>query len=240
MLQRFDSVPSIAMITGKSNRTYMKEFTGDDLNSVNRVIVDVGNPLSRTIAGRVEMAEQLLQMNMIKTPEQYLMVMNTGRLEPMTDDQQTELLLIKAENERMVSDEEVIAVATDQHSLHIKEHKCVLADPDLRKDPALVARTLAHIQEHINLLRTLDPDLLAMMGEQSLAPQQSQPPEGGGPPPDQGNAQGAAASDMNAVMNQPLTQSTNPIQQSGTDLPQPAQPPPMNVPPGMPMPQGIQ
>ena len=47
----------------------MKEFTGDDLTSVNRVIVDVGNPLARTTAGRVEMAEQLLQMGVIKTPQ---------------------------------------------------------------------------------------------------------------------------------------------------------------------------
>jgi hypothetical protein len=77
MLQDFASVPRIATIVGKANRTYMKEFTGDDLSQISRVIVDVGNPLSKTAAGRVQMAEQMLQMNLIKTPEQYMMVVKT-------------------------------------------------------------------------------------------------------------------------------------------------------------------
>lgn len=236
MLQRFAAVPRIAMIVGKSNRTEMREFTGDDLSSVNRIIVDVGNALSRTTAGRVEMAEQMLQMGIIKTPEQYITVINTGKLEAMTEDTQSELLLIKAENESLVSNEPVIAVATDQHSLHIKEHKCVLADPDLRKDPALVARTLEHIQEHIDLLRNLDPDLLAMMGEQPLGPM------GGSPvnpqqPPDMN--QSAMPSSNADVLNSPVNGNTNQAEALGINAPAPAQPPPMNVPPGMPAPQGL-
>lgn len=221
MLQRFASVPRIAMITGKSNRSYMKEFTGDDLSSISRVIVDVGNPLARTTAGRVEMAEQMLQMSLIKTPEQYLMVVNTGKLESMTEDTVSELLLIKAENEALVSNDiEVVAVATDQHSLHIKEHKSVLADPDLRRDPALVKRTLDHIQEHINLLQTLDPQFLAMMGEQPLSP------PGGSPiasqqPPNTNQPQG----NPSEVMNAPLTQSTDATQAQGLNPPPPAKPP---------------
>src|ERR1019366_9170402 len=85
----------------------------------------------------------------------------------------------------MIDGNSVIAILTDQHSLHIKEHKSVLADPDLRKDPELVSRTLAHIQEHINLLKTGDPQTLMMMGEKPLSPPQQQgpPPGPGGPPP---------------------------------------------------------
>lgn len=224
MLQRFASVPRIAMIVGKSNRTEMKEFTGDDISQINRVIVDVANPLARTTAGRVEMAEQMLQMNVIKTPEQYLMVINTGKLESMTEDTQSELLLIKAENESLVADQPVIAVATDQHSLHIKEHKCVLADPDLRKDPMLVARTLQHIQEHINLLRGIDPQLLMMMGEQPLQPPM---PPGMDMNAPQDGSQGAPPADASSadVLTQPLAQSTNATEAVGINLPTPATPP---------------
>ncbi len=228
MLQRFASVPRIALIVGKSNRTEMKEFTGEDISQITRVIVDVGNPLARTTAGRVEMAEQLLQMNLIKTPEQYIQVINTGKLESMTEDTQSELLLIKSENESIIDGQPVMAVATDQHSLHIKEHKCVLADPELRKDPALVQRTLMHIQEHINLLRGVDPQLLAMMGEQSLMPPpMPQGPEGGGDPgrpPEPGS--NAEQSNVTDVMNQPLTQSTNSAEALGIEAPAPATPPP--------------
>jgi hypothetical protein len=163
----------------------MKEFNGDDLDKVTRVIVDMGNPLSRTTAGKVEMAEQLLQMGLLKTPEQYLMVIKTGELDQMTEDTVTELLCIKSENEDLVDGRPVIALLTDQHSLHIKEHKCVLADPDLRQDAQLVQRTLAHIQEHIDQLKNGDPQTLMMMGEKPLSP--PPPPQGPpGPPPGPG------------------------------------------------------
>lgn len=244
MLQRFASVPRITMIVGKNNRTEMKEFTGDDLSSVTRVMVDVGNYLSHTVAGKVEMAEQMMQMGVIKTPEQYFTVINTGRLDAMMEDTQSELLLIRAENESLVTGAQVMAVATDQHSLHVKEHKCVLADPDLRRDPALVQRTLMHIQEHIDMLRNIDPQLLAMMGEQSLAPppmvgpdgmpmDPNAPPPGGAPPGPPPAGAGAAG-----PMQPPgVPGNGNPAEAMGIELPQPAQAPPVQAPPGMGPPQ---
>lgn len=181
MLQRFASVPRIAMIVGINNRSEMKEFSGDDLDKIDRIIVDVGNPLAKTTAGRVEMASQMMQMNLITSPEQYLSIINTGQLDSMTEDTQSELLSIRSENELMINGETTIALVTDQHSMHIQEHKYVLADPDLRKDPNLVKIVLDHIQEHIQLLRTSDPGLLILMKEQPLAP--PPPPPGMMPPP---------------------------------------------------------
>ncbi len=220
----FAKVPRMAMITGKTNRTYLKEFTGDDLTSINRVIVDIGNPLSQTTAGRVEMAEQLLQMGAIKSPEQYFTVINTGQLDVMTEDTQSQLFLIKSENERLVSEEPVIALATDDHSLHIREHNSVLSDPELRFDPDLVQRTLNHIQEHINLLRTTDPALLQMWNQQPLGP------AGGSPAnqatPDMNNVQGnAVESTMGGA---PVATAMDQSGQVPTNLPEPAQPPMVN------------
>lgn len=179
------AVPRVRAIVGKSNRSYLKEFTGDDLDSVSRVVVDIGNPLARTTAGRVEMAEQMLQMGVIKTPEQYFSVINTGQLDVMTEDTQSELLLVKSENERLVTGDPVIAAITDDHLLHIKEHRVVLADPELRFNQELAGRVVAHIQEHIDLLRNTDPQLLQLLGQQPLGPaggspaqpQQQMPPD---------------------------------------------------------------
>lgn len=176
------NVPRIAAIVGKNNRTELKEFTGDDLSSINRVVVDIGNPLARTTAGRVEMAEQLLQMGAIKTPEQYFMVINTGQLDVMTEDVTSQLYLIKSENERMVNKGRVAALITDEHALHIKEHASVLSDPDLRFDQELFQVVSSHIQEHIDLLRNTDPGLLAVLGQQPLPPQAPpMPPANVGP-----------------------------------------------------------
>lgn len=254
MLQRFAMVPRIAMIVGKKNRYEMKEFNGDDLDKITRVVVDMGNPLSRTTAGKVEMAEQLLQMGLIKTPEQYLMIIETGQLDEMTEDTVTELMCIKSENEDLVDSKPVIALLTDQHSLHIKEHKCVLADPELRQDPQLVQRTLAHIQEHINLLKTTDPQTLMMMGEKPLTP--SPPPSGpGGPPPSPmgppgpppqgpppgpppgsphpgapngphpGIKQKGIPGPQQNVQASPFAATANPAMAAGLTIPQPARPP---------------
>jgi hypothetical protein len=183
ILKDHAQIPRLATIVGKSNRTYLKEFTGDDLSSVSRVIVDVGNPLAKSTAGRVEMAEQLLQMQAIKTPEQYFSVINTGQLDVMTEDTQSQLFLIKAENERFINGEPVVAVFTDEHALHIKEHASVLSDPDLRLQPELLQAVSAHIQEHIELLKTTDPNTLMILGQQPLQP--SAPPQQG--PPQQPN-----------------------------------------------------
>lgn len=170
VLKDHANVPRVATIVGKSNRSYLKEFTGEDLSSVSRVIVDIGNPLSRTTAGRVEMAEQLLQMQAIKTPEQYFSVINTGQLDVMIEDTQSQLFLIKAENERFVNGEPIVAVFTDEHALHIKEHATVLSDPELRLEPTILKAVSDHIQEHINLLRNTNPETLMILGQQPLAP----------------------------------------------------------------------
>jgi hypothetical protein len=177
MLRDFASVPRVAAIVGKSNRTFMKEFKGDDLANVNRVIVDVGNPLARTTAGRLEIAQQLLQMGLIKDPAQFLVVLNTGRLDVTYEGEQTELMLIRKENEKMISGESVTAIWIDEHKEHILEHKAVLADPDLRNDPEVVNLVLTHIQEHLDHLEQAKPESLIVLGQQPIAPpQQSAPP----------------------------------------------------------------
>lgn len=170
ILKDFAHTPKVIALVGKNNRTYLKEFTGDQIGDIARVVVDVGNPLSRTIAGRVQMAEQMLQMQMLKTPEQYFQIIETGRLQNAYQGEMAELLNVQRENEMLLEGNAVSATMLDAHRMHIMEHKSVLADPDLRGDQELVANTLAHIQEHIDYLRTTDPGLLQMIGEQPLPP----------------------------------------------------------------------
>lgn len=222
LLQDFASVPRIAQIAGKANTSYMKEFTGEDLMSVTRVIVDAGNALAQTTAGRSEMATQMMQMNLIKTPEEYISVINTGKLETMTESQNKQLLLIRAENERLTDGNvEVMAVLTDDHNLHIREHQAVLADPDLRMDPDLVARALGHIQEHINILSNPEvASILMQMGQTPIQPMMPpMPPEGGAPAPEAPGPQ-----DPNLMNNAPANSPEMQAQMSG-QLPSPAQPP---------------
>jgi hypothetical protein len=170
ILKDFATTPKVITLVGKNNRPLLKEFTGEQISAINRVVVDVGNPLARTTAGRVQMAEQMLQMNLIKSPEQYFQVINTGKIETMFEGEMNELLLIKSENEQMLEGKNVIVSPLDKHRLHINEHKAVLSDPDLRRDPELVRIVLDHIESHLNALRETDPALLQLVGEQPLPP----------------------------------------------------------------------
>lgn len=170
------------MIAGKSQRNLMREWTKEDLSTISRVVVDMGNPLNRTTAGKVNMAEQLIQAQLIKNPDQYLQVINTGRLEPLTEGTVSENLYIKNENEDMQAGKEARAIWTDQHALHIIEHKTLLANAEARRDPELLQRVFSHIQDHIELLKNTPPENLMMTGQQPLAPEGMM--EGGaeGPP----------------------------------------------------------
>lgn len=179
LLQDFADVPRVAEIAGKSNRPLMKQFTGGDLDAISRVMVDMGSPLTRTTAGKVNLAEQLMKFNLIDNPSQFIQVCTTGRIEPVIEGRQAETLLIKAENEQLADGIAQKALITDQHAQHILEHKIVLASPEMRLTANLpiVEATLAHIQEHIDFLKTADPALLALMNQQSIA---QAPQQGGG------------------------------------------------------------
>lgn len=168
MLQQFAVTERVATIVGKHNRAYIEKFKGSDLKKINRVVVDMANPLSRTAAGRLEQANNLLNAQAIDA-RQYLAVVATGRLDPATEGSTSELMLIRDENEALRRGEYVQAIVTERHSVHIDEHFIVLNSVSAKRDPKILKATLLHIQEHMVHLRTGDPALLAMRGEVSLA-----------------------------------------------------------------------
>lgn len=170
LLQDFAAVPRVAAIAGINNKTEMKSFKSDNIKLINRAVVEEGNPLFNSVAGRTEIANNLLQMGLIDTVDKYLMVLVTGDLNQMIEGKIDNLTLIRSENEAMLNGEDTQAVWAERHSMHIKEHMELLNDVELKKDPELVQRVLLHVQEHANLLRTTDPALLAINGEQALAP----------------------------------------------------------------------
>jgi hypothetical protein len=173
ILKDYANTPKLISIVGKNKRSLMKEFTGEMISDVRRVTVNVGNPLAKTIAGKVEIANNLANMKIIKTPEQYFMVLETGSVETLYEADMQDIFLIKRENEKLLEGKEVMADILDRHSLHIQEHRSVISDPDLRDNPELTAKVRAHIQEHIDMLRNVNPDLLMLIKEQPLNPQQN-------------------------------------------------------------------
>lgn len=178
LLQDFASVPRVAAIAGKSNRPLMKEFSGKDLDKIHRVTVDMGNPLTRTTAGKVNLADALMEKGLIENADQYIQVITTGKLEPVIESKQANNLNIKSENEKLADGILPRAIITDDHSKHIMEHSVVMASPEVRDDPngPIMTQTLAHIQEHLTLAQSPGYALLApMLGHVVKLPPAPQP-----------------------------------------------------------------
>lgn len=167
-LQDFSKTPRIALISGESNKPYLRTFQASDIMQIQRVTVQQTNALSKTISGRVEIANQIMSM----PPPQaktYMHVLNTGQL-PQEMQTPTETMNIQAENEALQNGEEVQVIVTENHAEHITQHRLLVENPEAKKDPELVKRVLDHIQEHINQYRTIDPAVLAITGQQPLPP----------------------------------------------------------------------
>jgi len=221
LLKDFASVPRTIAISGVNNATEMRDFKSDDIKSINRVVVDRGNALMNSTAGRAQVAENLLQMGLITDVNDYLMVLNTGNLNVATDSKIDNSILIISENEAMIKGERQQAIWSEKHSQHIMKHMELLNDAELKKDPLLSQIVLEHVQEHVNLLRTTDPSILSMIGEAPLPPAPApaapgQPGSMGTVTPPQ-NAQAPVPDQGNAPM-------MTPNQQAPSNLPEPATP----------------
>ncbi len=221
ILQDYAAEPRIAFIVGKSKQMYLKDFKGSDLEHINRVMIRPTSALSKSTAGRLEIASNLLQMNMIKTPQEYLMVLETGNLQPMYEGDTAQLNLIKSENEMLQRGEIPPIVNIDWHMVHINEHAAVLADPKVRMNPAIRQAIEVHMNAHVEMLQTANPMLLQLLGQTPIPPMMDPnqmppggpgmppPPEGGGPQP--GNpTQAAQGADM-AMMAAPSTGAGAPL-----------------------------
>ncbi len=151
ILQKNATEPRKVDLVGKSNRYLVAEesFVGKrDLGRVKKVVVEIGNPLSQTAAGRAEIADKLITMGIMKTPEQYEQVLTTGRLDPLTHSTEDELMLILSENEDLARGITPPVLVHDDAVLHCKEHRSVLSSPNSRKDPKVLKAGMDHMHWH--------------------------------------------------------------------------------------------
>ena len=166
MVRDFQSTEETVSVVGKSNQFSVMKFKGKDLAGVAGVRVQVGNPMSKTLAGRVNSADNLLKAGILQKPSQYLQILETGTLQDIQDDINSEDAYINAENEALLRGEQVQVIALDQHVNHIAKHKILTMRVDIRQNQQLISGVLAHLQEHIDQLDQMalgNPSLLSLV-----------------------------------------------------------------------------
>lgn len=187
LYKRFATTSRVAEIAGRANRTALREWQSSDLKRVDRVTIELGNPLMRQRAGIQQIAESLLGNDMFENRDEYLLFLETGRLEPAYDEQKRRQLQVEDENEALQDGKPVKVLWGDDHPLHMRRHIALLDDPEARFDDELVARVAQHVDEHRMLWLGMDPAIAAALGVQPppmMLPPGGPPPGGpGGPPP---------------------------------------------------------
>lgn len=184
ILQDYAKTERMVAIAGKFNKSAMKAWTGKDIDLVDSVVCDLGNPMFRTYAGRTELADKLYEKGEING-KQYMNVIQTGQIESSLEGQEARYELARKENEMLAEGKPVKPMPGQPHILHAQEHYAVLSDPDLimranAGEPEagqIVEQALAHIMEHKLLHETQEPFWFAVSGEQPPPPQMPPPME---------------------------------------------------------------
>lgn len=166
----------LAKILGKSRAYLVKSFTADTLKDIDRVRVDLGNPALRTTQGKMSIADRMVELELINsdTAPQYLELIKTGSLDPLTENIEAEENFVRGENEALMDGSVPhVPFLYDNHIKHIRSHKALLNNPQLRQNTpenaAAQERITAALQVHRNMLLQMPPEAIAMLSASDRA-----------------------------------------------------------------------
>lgn len=184
---KFMPTENVLNIIGKNKKYYIKDFKAENLKYIKQVRISSGNYLSKTLSGRLTMADQLLNSNQI-TPSTYMEVVNTGQIKNTIDEKASTEDLIRYENQQMQEGKIPEVDLTHNHIIHIEEHKDLLNIPEILADPNLANCVRQHMQKHMQYFVVLgqdNPQLLAMITDSPIPPPTpiGQPPQPVSPQP---------------------------------------------------------
>lgn len=192
LYQLFAKTERTTLIVGKGMAWASQSFSKASLGKVARYACEPVNPATKTLAGRVAMAQPLLDSGRI-TMDQYLRVVATGRDEPVLAFTQVNSARIQQEKEMLMRGigippvaqgpdgmpllsatglpvlqddglEHIRPLITDTHWLDIPEALGVLATPSARTNPAVARAVSEYVHYKLALWRQMDPAIILLLG----------------------------------------------------------------------------
>lgn len=171
------------MSLSANNKYFKQKFTKKDIDKIDKIIVRYGNPLAQTTSGRLQIADTFLERGLIKTPQEYIEVLDTGDLEPLLEADEAQLHLIREQMERLRNGEKVIASKYDNHPMFIMEGMSVLSNMDARENVKVIQAVQDFVEQHRAMWKQLSmeaPEICGLMKIPVLPP--PPPPMPMGPP----------------------------------------------------------
>jgi hypothetical protein len=234
LFQKFADADREFSLPQQDGGTVKARFNKLKLSKIDRVTVEIGNPLTKTLGGKLQVADALMSKGFVKNAQEYLTVLETGSLDPLLEGNEVELDLIRKENEAMQDGKPVKALVGDPHLMHIQSHRKVYADPELRAkaaagDPVatqVIAEAFRHTQEHIQLYQTQMPIFSQIAGEPPAPPMGMPMPGAPGPqgetPPPQGEGPSPGAIAQVEAPVEEIPRLPSQLQPGAQGLPEPA------------------
>ncbi|MDX2014151.1 MAG: hypothetical protein SFW67_28390 [Myxococcaceae bacterium] len=189
-------------IAGDYAAALLKPFSGKDFKRVKRVKMKGVNPMSRTLAGKVQIADTLVErFSNVLTPGDYMRVIETGSVDYLTRGETQRRKMLDRENELLAAGfgppppapvdpmtgqplpappmpkgvKYVSALITDDHRAHVIKHLEVLDNPALREGTSADAqRVVDAVLSHIEEHEQLA--ILATQTRMALLELTNQPP----------------------------------------------------------------
>jgi len=170
MYQAFADEGMILSITGEDNRAIVKEFSAGALEKISRVSVQRTNPVTKTNAGRMELANNLLAQKLIKHPAEYLAVAKTGNHRAIFADDVALIAHINDENSRMFNGESVQPAEQENHFVHLQEHLSKFDARTRDTNPAAAQKLAEHIMGHFMMYQKISMENPGMLAPHGIPP----------------------------------------------------------------------
>lgn len=189
-LKKYAKHPQLVAIAGEDERANLELFTAGDIAHVHRVVIKTSNPMLRTQAGRLQIAEMLRDWPgmPLRQPQEIVELITAGTFKQLTNPVHTQSIRVRRENAILSKAPPVKEVPgevdpmtgmpgpstktvpdcpvfmTDDPAQHINGHLEVLTSPDTLQNPQKMDAVFAHIMEHVKIWREGDPGLAQLLG----------------------------------------------------------------------------
>lgn len=166
MMKRFGNKPFLVQMVGVAAQPYTKTFTQEDLQGFERVVVETVSPIMQSIPGRVDFFMKTHGMPPKERAAAYELF-TTGRPELFLQDDRSCQLLIRRENEDLVTGARPVLVSsTDNIFEHMPSHRASYDALRSADDPdqAALERHQKHMLEHQQAFYGIDPVMANALG----------------------------------------------------------------------------
>lgn len=191
--QKYATDAHLIEIVGADNLVRVKNFKSSGLRNINRIKLREQSPVMQTTAGRLAMADALMNKGLADA-SQYVNLVEGAPVDQIYEKDYDENAAVKREVESFLEGENIVPHILQNHPKFIQEYKRLLDNTPVAMRQQLTEQILTLIEEHLTLEQNLqaNPLLFSMLrpGEmpQGGMPQGGMPQGGmqqGAPPPEQ-------------------------------------------------------